>query len=79
MREGKRQLSLYPSITIRAGKVIRAQSEGDEFIVGIEDGGEERAARLVLATGVNDTLPEIPGLQERWGPLRAALPLLPWL
>jgi thioredoxin reductase len=41
------------------------------FIIGTEDGGEERAARIVLATGVSDTLPEIPGLQERWG--RSAL------
>ncbi|UFW81996.1 NAD(P)/FAD-dependent oxidoreductase [Rhizobium sp. SU303] len=71
MQEGKRQLSLYPTITIREGKVVRAQSDGDAFIIGTEDGGEERAARIVLATGVSDTLPEIPGLQERWG--RSAL------
>lgn len=60
MREGKRQLSLYPTITIRQGKVVRAHSDGDAFIVGTEDGGEERAARVLLATGVRDTLPEIP-------------------
>ncbi|MEH7834362.1 NAD(P)/FAD-dependent oxidoreductase [Rhizobium laguerreae] len=71
MQEGKRQLSLYPTITIREGKVVRAQSDGDAFIIGTEDGGEERAARIVLATGVSDTLPEILGLQERWG--RSAL------
>lgn len=71
MQEGKQQLSLYPTITIRQGKVVRARRDGDAFIVGTEDGGEERAARIVLATGVSDTLPEIPGLQERWG--RSAL------
>ncbi|MBY3256333.1 NAD(P)/FAD-dependent oxidoreductase [Rhizobium laguerreae] len=71
MQEGKRQLSLYPTIAIREGKVVRAHSDGDAFIVGTEDGGEERAARIVLATGVSDTLPEIPGLKERWG--RSAL------
>lgn len=67
MQEGKRQLSLYPTITIRQEKVVRANSDGDAFIVGTEDGGEERASRIVVATGVSDTLPEIPGLQERWG------------
>ncbi|TLX06729.1 NAD(P)/FAD-dependent oxidoreductase [Rhizobium sp. MHM7A] len=71
MGEGKRQLSLYPNITLRDGKVLRAQKEGDEFVVTIEGGGEERAARLILATGVSDTLPDILGLRERWG--RSAL------
>ena len=71
MREGKRQLSLYATITIRDGKVVRAQRDGDAFIVGTEDSGEERAARIVLATGVSDTLPEISGLRDRWG--RSAL------
>ncbi|MGO7954741.1 NAD(P)/FAD-dependent oxidoreductase, partial [Rhizobium ruizarguesonis] len=47
MREGKRQLSLYPTITIRQGKVVREQSDGDAFVVGTEDGGEDRAARIV--------------------------------
>ncbi|MFG5410441.1 NAD(P)/FAD-dependent oxidoreductase [Piscinibacter sakaiensis] len=33
------------------------------------DGGLQpvRAARLILATGVRDVLPEVPGLAERWG------------
>ncbi|WP_064684704.1 NAD(P)/FAD-dependent oxidoreductase [Rhizobium bangladeshense] len=67
MREGKRQLGLYPNITLRDGKVAHAQKEDDEFVIGIEDGGEERARRLILATGVSDTLPDIAGLGDRWG------------
>ncbi|MBB3354305.1 NAD(P)/FAD-dependent oxidoreductase [Rhizobium lentis] len=71
MGEGKRQLSLYPNITLRDGKVVHAEKEGEEFVVTVEGAGEERAARLILATGVSDTLPDIPGLSERWG--RSAL------
>lgn len=67
MREGRRQLSLYPTITIRDGEVIQARADGDEFVIGVKDGGEERAARIVLATGISDTLPEISGLRDRWG------------
>ncbi|PDV86828.1 thioredoxin reductase [Rhizobium sp. H4] len=67
MEEGKRQLSLYPTITLCDGKVVHAQKQDDQFIVGIEGGGEERARRLILATGVSDTLPEIAGLGDRWG------------
>ncbi|MBY4610772.1 NAD(P)/FAD-dependent oxidoreductase [Rhizobium sp. 9T] len=67
MEEGKRQLSLYPNIALRDGKVAHAQKEDGEIVIGIEGGGEERARRLILATGVSDTLPEIAGLGDRWG------------
>ena len=67
MREGKRQLGLYPTVTIRDGEVVQARADGSEFVIGIKGGGEERAARIVLATGIRDTLPEISGLQNRWG------------
>lgn len=30
-------------------------------------GEEHRSKRLILATGVRDALPSVPGLQERWG------------
>ncbi|XAZ20715.1 NAD(P)/FAD-dependent oxidoreductase (plasmid) [Sinorhizobium sp. B11] len=67
MREGKRQLALYPTVTIRDGEVVQARADGDEFVIGIRGGGEERAARIVLATGIRDTLPQIAGLPDRWG------------
>lgn len=37
------------------------------FIVALDNGSTVRARRLVLATGVRDELPPIPGLAERWG------------
>ncbi|MBW9050979.1 NAD(P)/FAD-dependent oxidoreductase [Rhizobium mesosinicum] len=67
MREGKRQLSLYPNITIRDGEVVQARADGDEFVIDIKGGGQERAARVVVATGISDTLPDISGLRDRWG------------
>ncbi len=67
MREGKRQLALYPTVTIRDGEVVQARADGGEFVIGIRGGGEERVARIVLATGIRDTLPEIAGLPDRWG------------
>ncbi|QWW70631.1 NAD(P)/FAD-dependent oxidoreductase [Rhizobium sp. WYJ-E13] len=67
MREGKRQLSLYPNIIIRDGEVVQARTDSGKFAIDIKGGGQERAARIVLATGIRDTLPEIPGLRDRWG------------
>jgi thioredoxin reductase len=41
--------------------------DADGFIVVLADGREERARRLLLATGVIDDLPNVPGLRELWG------------
>jgi thioredoxin reductase len=37
------------------------------FAVMMRDGGVLHARRLLIATGLVDELPEIPGLRERWG------------
>lgn len=45
----------------------KAEAAGDGFRVVLEGGETFEGARLLLATGVRDTLPDIPGLQEQWG------------
>mgnify|MGYP005809710299 FL=1 len=67
MREALRQLSAYPTVDFVHGRVAVARGEIDRFEVEMEDGAVHAARRLVLATGVADTLPDIPGLAERWG------------
>ncbi len=37
------------------------------FSVRLGGGGAIRARRILLATGVRDVLPDIPGVRERWG------------
>ena len=37
------------------------------FLVDLADGRTVRARRLLVATGLKDELPDIPGLAERWG------------
>jgi thioredoxin reductase len=37
------------------------------FIVRLVGGGVLKARRILVATGVHDALPEIPGVRERWG------------
>lgn len=67
LREASRQLALYPTVTRMQGEARNARRDEDGFSVTLADGREERAARLVLATGVRDELPPIPGVRERWG------------
>jgi len=67
MAEGKRQLAAYPTVAFADGEAISASKTGETFSVALKDGREFTASRLILATGVKDTLPDIPGLPERWG------------
>lgn len=66
--KGRAQLLTYPTVQWREGQVTAAERAGQGFRV--EVGGLPQtveARRLVLATGVIDHLPEVPGLAERWG------------
>jgi thioredoxin reductase len=63
---GRQQLLAYPNVRFVEGTAETAGREGADFSVSLPD--EKIAARrLILATGVVDELPPIPGLEERWG------------
>lgn len=66
-RAARRQLEAYPTLTWREGRAVAASGEQDGFVVTTEDGKVHQGRRILLATGVSDQLPEIPGLAERWG------------
>jgi thioredoxin reductase len=65
--DARTQLLAYSTATIVDGLAARAEATGDGFRVMLEDGEAFEGTRLLLATGVRDTLPDIPGLQEQWG------------
>ena len=45
---------------------MAAEAEGG-FEVAVGEQGSFTGSRLILATGIIDELPDIPGLAERWG------------
>ena len=49
------------------GRVRSAARQANGFSVSLEDGGMLSARRLLVATGLVDQLPDVPGLSERWG------------
>ena len=63
----RKQVLAYPTAEFREDEATHAQAEGDVFVVMLASGATIRARRLVLATGVVDELPDVPGLRERWG------------
>lgn len=49
------------------GEVTAAARDGDGFSVVLADGRAVRARRLLVASGLTDELPDVPGVRERWG------------
>jgi thioredoxin reductase len=67
MQDASAQLLAYPTAAIVHATVQSVQRDDALFTLTLEDGSLRQARRLVLATGVTDTLPAIDGMPERWG------------
>lgn len=67
MGDARCQLLRYPTVEVMSGEAVGARAFGDGFAIELSDGGQHSARRLILATGVSDQLPAIPGMNERWG------------
>lgn len=54
-------------VEVRTGRAVGVQRSGTTFVVTLDDHTQVRARRLVLATGIVDELPDVPGLADHWG------------
>lgn len=63
----REQICAYPTVSWHDGIVLTARRTEGGFSAMLADGRQIEAKRLVLALGVRDALPAIPGLAERWG------------
>lgn len=61
------QLAPYPSVVIDNTRVVDAESAPTGFAVETLDGRRFNARKLLLAAGVVDELPDIPGFREMYG------------
>ncbi|MFF0148056.1 thioredoxin reductase [Amycolatopsis sulphurea] len=70
LRRGRDEVTGYGG-RIVSGEVVSAvpaEPDGDpRFTITLADGRSFRARRVLVATGVRDALPDIPGLAEHWG------------
>lgn len=64
---GRSELAAYDDVEVRDARVDGVEARGDGFGVHLADGSEVDGRRVILATGVADDLPTVPGLQELWG------------
>jgi thioredoxin reductase len=66
-RIGREQLRPYASVEVRDGEICEARCHGDWFEVREATGAWISARKLLLATGLLDDIPEIPGFVELYG------------
>ena len=65
---GRAQVAAYDSVLVRDAEVTDAQRDADGFVLGLGDGSDEiRARSLILATGMDYQVPDVPGFAEHWG------------
>jgi thioredoxin reductase len=65
-RLAREELAAYPTVEVRTVTVTVASGALGDFAVATAE-GTEHARRLVLATGMRDELPAVPGLAQQWG------------
>jgi thioredoxin reductase len=64
---GRAELGAYPSVELRSGEVVGGERGEGGFVLELADGSREAARRVLLATGMDYSHPELPGIVERWG------------
>lgn len=65
--EARAQLKAYPTLQWVEGAANAIAGTKDGFEVATDSGEVFSGRRILLATGIADQLPDIPGLAERWG------------
>jgi thioredoxin reductase (NADPH) len=63
---GRAELKGYGGTAV-TGLVTSARREDGNFVLSIDDGSTCTARRLLITSGIQDELPDLAGLRERWG------------
>ncbi|MFD4631541.1 NAD(P)/FAD-dependent oxidoreductase [Streptomyces sp. NPDC058284] len=67
LAEGRRELRRY-GVELVPDRVVAVTPDGaGGFGVALAGGGSAHARRIVMATGLVDELPDVPGVAARWG------------
>ena len=76
---GRAELLAYSTVELRRGEVVGGVRGEQGFVLELADGSRERARRVLLATGMDYRIPELPGAEAKWGRSVFPLPVLPRL
>ena len=66
-RTGREQLSELPTVEVRDGEVLGADSTPEGFFVSVDERRTVRSHSIVLAHGLRYDPPPLPGIDSLWG------------
>lgn len=67
VEKGREEATAYGARVVQASVTATSGAVEDGFTFLLSDGSTVQAGQVLIATGVVDELPSIPGLAERWG------------
>jgi thioredoxin reductase len=65
--EAQEELSRYKSVSVHETSVTDIVPAGEKFAFSCADGTSGKASKVLLATGLVDELPELPGIEPLYG------------
>lgn len=65
--EARRDLVPYNSVQLKVARIVDIRPEGGVFSFACADGSTGTAAKVLLATGLADELPKLPGVEDLYG------------
>lgn len=63
---GRAEAGAY-GVEFVTGTVVGVADHGERLTITRDDGSTDTARAVVIATGIRDELPDVPGLREEWG------------
>ncbi len=63
----RQQLLAYDTANIVNGEVVEVVNEGNGFTIKLSNNKKLTGNKLIIASGLQDTLPDIVGIKSRWG------------
>ncbi|MFD4985494.1 NAD(P)/FAD-dependent oxidoreductase [Streptomyces sp. NPDC058374] len=66
LERGRQEISAY-GVELRRGLVTGVTEQEDGVEVSIEGAGAQHARAVIVASGMTDRLPDVPGLAKYWG------------
>ncbi len=66
-KEAKHQVLQYPSVQFSSDEVCCVTQENLGFLVETVSGKKFSSKKIIIATGLQDVMPEIPGFAASWG------------
>jgi thioredoxin reductase len=67
LEEARLDLARYESVALKVKRVTDIRREGEDFAFGCSDGSAGSASKILLATGIVDELPKLPGIDDLYG------------